>query len=185
MKVILFANTDWYLFNFRLPLARALRDAGHEVLLLSPDGVYGPQMEAEGFRWQVFLLSRKGMKPLARDGNDFQGCAASTSAEQPDVVHHFTIKCVLYGSLAAHLSDVGQIINGITGLGFVFSQRPLAKVIRFFLMPVYRWALRNTAAIFQNPDDIALFRRLRLLAQYGCTPGARFRCADGGFPAVA
>ena len=38
MRILLFANTDWYLFNFRLPLARALQDAGHEVLLLSPDG---------------------------------------------------------------------------------------------------------------------------------------------------
>lgn len=162
MKVILFANTDWYLFNFRLPLARALRDAGHEVLLLSPDGAYGPQMEAEGFRWQAFPFSRKGMNPFREFATIFQ-LRRLYRCEQPDVVHHFTIKCVLYGSLAAHLSGAAQIINGITGLGFVFSQRPLAKVIRFFLMPVYRWALRNTDAIFQNPDDIALFRRLRLL----------------------
>ncbi len=139
-----------------------LRDAGHEVLLLSPDGAYGPQMEAEGFRWQAFPLSRKGMNPLHELATIFR-LRRLYRAEQPDVVHHFTIKCVLYGSLAAHLSDVGQIINGITGLGFLFSQRPLAKVIRFFLMPVYRWALRNTAAIFQNPDDIVLFRQLRLL----------------------
>ena len=36
MKVVLFANTDWYLWNFRRTLALALRDAGHEVLLVSP-----------------------------------------------------------------------------------------------------------------------------------------------------
>jgi hypothetical protein len=38
MKVILFANTDWYLYNFRLPLARALRERGYDVLLVSPPG---------------------------------------------------------------------------------------------------------------------------------------------------
>ena len=38
MKFLLFANTDWYLFNFRQSLARALRNAGHEVLLVSPAG---------------------------------------------------------------------------------------------------------------------------------------------------
>lgn len=32
MKVILFANTDWYLWNFRRSLALALRDARHDVL---------------------------------------------------------------------------------------------------------------------------------------------------------
>ena len=26
---LLFANTDWYLYNFRLPLARAVRAAGY------------------------------------------------------------------------------------------------------------------------------------------------------------
>ena len=162
MKVILFANTDWYLFNFRLPLARALRDAGYEVLLLSPDGAYGPQMEAEGFRWQAFPLSRKGMNPLHELATIFR-LRRLYRAEQPDVVHHFTIKCVLYGSLAGHLIGVEKIINGITGLGFLFSERLLAKVLRLGMMPLYRLALRNTAAIFQNPDDIALFRRLRLL----------------------
>ena len=162
MKVILFANTDWYLFNFRLPLARALRDAGYEVLLLSPDGAYGPQMQAEGFRWQAFPLSRKGMNPLHELGTIFR-LRRLYRAEQPDVVHHFTIKCVLYGSLAAHLSGVAKVINGITGLGFMFSQRLLARVIRLFLMPVYRLALRGTTTIFQNPDDIELFHRLRLL----------------------
>ena len=162
MKAILFANTDWYLFNFRLPLARALRDAGYEVLLLSPNGAYGLQMEAEGFRWQAFPLSRKGMNPLHELATIFR-LRRLYRAEQPDVVHHFTIKCVLYGSLAGHLIGVEKIINGITGLGFLFSERLLAKVLRLGMMPLYRLALQNTAAIFQNPDDIALFRRLRLL----------------------
>src|SRR5262245_42368768 len=34
MKVVLFANTDWYLFNFRGSFARALQDAGYDVLLI-------------------------------------------------------------------------------------------------------------------------------------------------------
>ena len=32
-KIVLFANTDWYLYNFRRSLALALREAGHELLL--------------------------------------------------------------------------------------------------------------------------------------------------------
>ncbi len=36
VKILFFANTDWYLYNFRLPLARHLRDQGHEVVMLSP-----------------------------------------------------------------------------------------------------------------------------------------------------
>lgn len=43
-KVILFANTDWYLFNFRRSLALALQQLGHDVLLISPPGPYGGQL---------------------------------------------------------------------------------------------------------------------------------------------
>jgi glycosyltransferase involved in cell wall biosynthesis len=162
MKAILFANTDWYLFNFRLPLAKALRDAGHEVVLISPDGEYGPQIAAEGFRWETFPLSRKGMNPLHEVATIFR-LRRLYRAEKPDMVHHFTIKCVLYGSMAAHLAGVPKIINGITGLGFMFSKRGLARLLRPFVLPLYRQAMRNTAAIFQNPDDIDLFHQLRLL----------------------
>jgi len=35
-KIVLIANADWYLYSFRLSMARALRSAGHEVLLFSP-----------------------------------------------------------------------------------------------------------------------------------------------------
>ena len=40
--------------------------------------------------------------------------------EKPDIVHHFTIKPVIYGSIAARLAKVPRIINTITGLGYVF-----------------------------------------------------------------
>ena len=53
MKVVLFANTEWYLYNFRRSLALALREAGHEVLLLSPPGPYGEKLRALGFRAQA------------------------------------------------------------------------------------------------------------------------------------
>ena len=51
LRVLLFANTDWYLFNFRLALAKAARDEGVDVVLASPPGPYGDKFRAEGFRW--------------------------------------------------------------------------------------------------------------------------------------
>ena len=52
-KLVLFANTDWYLFNFRRSLALALRDAGHDLLLLSPPGPYGDKLAGLGLRWRA------------------------------------------------------------------------------------------------------------------------------------
>jgi hypothetical protein len=45
MKALLFANTDWYLYNFRLPLAKALRERGVDVALLSPPGEHAARLE--------------------------------------------------------------------------------------------------------------------------------------------
>ncbi len=50
MKILLFANTDWYLFNFRRSLATSLREEGHELLLVSPAGTYGKKLCELGFR---------------------------------------------------------------------------------------------------------------------------------------
>ena len=58
MKVIFFANTDWYLFNFRLGLARYLKDKGEEVVFISPPGEYGCQIQAAGFRWLALPMDR-------------------------------------------------------------------------------------------------------------------------------
>jgi hypothetical protein len=64
MRIILFANTDWYLYNFRLALAQALHERGDEVVLASRDGRYGPSMQAMGIRWLRFPLARRSLNPL-------------------------------------------------------------------------------------------------------------------------
>jgi glycosyltransferase involved in cell wall biosynthesis len=79
------------------------------------------------------------------------------------VVHHFTIKPVIYGSIAAWIAGVPRIINTITGLGFVFTDnRPL---LRRIVESLYSVALRRTSlTFFQNPEDRKLFVDKRLVA---------------------
>jgi hypothetical protein len=95
LKAILFANTEWYLYNFRLPLARALRARGFEVLLISPPGEYGERLRAEGFRWQPLPMDRRSLNP-PRELGLLLHFTRLYRRERPDVVHHFTVKCVIY-----------------------------------------------------------------------------------------
>src|SRR6185436_15406085 len=46
-KALFLANTDWYLWNFRLPLLRALRDQGWEVVVATPRGPWAERLAAE------------------------------------------------------------------------------------------------------------------------------------------
>jgi glycosyltransferase involved in cell wall biosynthesis len=133
------------------------------VLLVSPDGPYGPRMQAMGIRWLSFPLVGHGLNPLT----EIQAVVRLLRLyrrENPDLVHHFTVKCVLYGSLACHLIGMRSIVNSVTGLGYVFmdgggSRRWLRGLIKLF----YRLVLRRTWVIFQNPDDREVFLESHLV----------------------
>lgn len=47
--MLLVANTSWYLYNFRLPLLRDLRERGYQVALVAPRDAHTLLLEAEGF----------------------------------------------------------------------------------------------------------------------------------------
>lgn len=161
--ILLFSNTDWYLYNFRLPLARALKAQGEDVVLVSPPGPYGVKLEQAGFRWISFPLSRRGVNPI-HEIRTIVRLEKLYQDEKPDLVHHFTIKCVIYGSIAAHLAKVPQIINSITGLGFVFvSDKAGVHFLRWLVKWFYRLVLRGTRVIFQNEEDRELFQQLKLV----------------------
>lgn len=157
MKALLFANTDWYLWNFRLPLAKALREQGRDVVLVSPPGDHASRLEAEGFRWRAFPFSRKGVNPLAEAATLLR-LIDLYKEERPHLAHHFTIKCVLYGGLAAERAGVRGIVSSVTGLGHLFTTPGLkSTLLKPVVRRIYRRVLSRSQVIFQNPDDRAEF----------------------------
>lgn len=165
MKIVLFANTDWYLYNFRRSLALSLHRAGHELLLLSPPGPYGEKLQALGLRWEALPMERRSLNPL-RELSLLRHLVRLLRRERPALVHGFTIKCAVYGSLAARLAGVPARVNAVAGMGYVFTSndakaRALQPVVRGLL----RLALDGEGArlILQNADDVALFERAGLV----------------------
>ena len=166
MRIILVSNTAWYLYNFRLPLAKALRDRGDEVIFLSPpseDENYSHRLLNEGFLWRPFSFSRKGMNPF-QDGQTILRLTRAYREIKPDLVHHFTIKPVLYGSIAANLAGIPLTVNSITGLGYIFADSSSkVKIVRQVVKFLYRFGTRHAFTIFQNPEDRDLFNEKGLV----------------------
>jgi glycosyltransferase involved in cell wall biosynthesis len=100
---------------------------------------------------------------------------------KPDLVHHVTIKPVIYGSLAARITGVKAVVNAITGLGFSFSDDGSAGILRPLAKTLYRLVLGfpRSCAVFQNPDDRDDFVRMKLipLAQTALIRGSGVDCS--------
>lgn len=120
-----------------------------------------------GASYEPLRLHRTGMNPIS----DFRGFAhlfRLIRRCQPDIVLGYTIKPVIYGSIAARLAGVPKICSIITGLGYSFTrQSVINRVVRF----LYRVALRrNDLVFFQNRDDEEEFRRLGILPAFKLKP---------------
>jgi glycosyltransferase involved in cell wall biosynthesis len=165
-KILLFANTGWYLHNYRLPLTRALQSAGTSVVMASPHDLYADQLLQAGFSWQPLELSRNGINPVS-ELKTIAACVRLYRREHPDLVHHFTVKPVIYGTWAARIAGVPAVINSITGLGYTFVTRDRrGRILRPLVRALYRSALRSPKSwtIFQNPDDRQRFLDMGIVA---------------------
>ena len=142
-----------------------LRDAGADVVLISPPGAYGPRLSALGFRWIPLPMNRRSLNPI-REAGLMKTLTALYRKERPDLAHHFTVKCVIYGSLAARAAGTRGCVNAIAGMGYVFSSgSALARALRPLLKWVFRIVLRGdrTRLIVQNPDDRRVFVKQGLI----------------------
>lgn len=154
-KIILAANTGFALYNFRLQLAKFLADRGWEVVAIACDeDDYGKKFKEEGIRFINVFMDHKGTNPL-RDIRLCFDLARIYRRESPDIVHHFTIKPVIFGSLAAKIARVPGIVNTITGLGYVFDT---GGWLQRMTTRLYSAAFRGKPrVIFQNSDNYQLF----------------------------
>jgi glycosyltransferase involved in cell wall biosynthesis len=166
MKVILFANTDWYLYNFRLPLALHLAARGVDVVMVAPAGEYVGKITQAGFRFIPLHMDRRSLNPVS-EWKVVRDLYRIYHTERPDLVHHFTIKPVAYGSLAAKLAGIHAVTNAVAGLGYVFTNNSMqARLLRPLVLNFLRFVFRggNTRLIVQNPDDRSLFLDRKLIS---------------------
>jgi len=152
MKVVLAANTSWYLWNFRRHLIRDLVEKGFEVILIVPEDEFTPRLKTLEVTVNIVKISGQGMNPVKELVLFFRYLSLLKSG-----IHcflGFTIKPVLYGGIAAWLLRVPTLPT-ITGLGTVFVQEVRWRVLAEF---AYKIALASPRSVFfQNPDDRNLF----------------------------
>jgi glycosyltransferase involved in cell wall biosynthesis len=125
------------------------------------------KLQRAGFRGLAWPVGRQSISPL-KELPAVLSLWQIYTQEKPDLVHHHTIKPVLYGSLAANRSGVPAVINSITGLGYVFmSRQPRARLANAVAGYLYRKAFANpgAVAIFENESDRQFFLKQGFLRE--------------------
>ena len=154
-KLLYLVSEDWYFVSHRLALAVAAQAAGYDVSVATRVGKDGDTIRNAGLRLLPITFERAGLGPVL-EAQTLARLIALYRDERPDLVHHVSVKPVIYGSIAARATGVRGIVNALMGLGFVFSSESAkARVLRPMVRTALRGALRgrNTRVIVQNRDD--------------------------------
>jgi len=146
---------DWYFWSHRLPMARAAKKAGFDVVVATRVDQHRERIEAEGFRVVPLHWQRRSISPTHA-----LACIREIDAvyrrERPAIVHHVALKPILLGGLAAIAAGVPAVVNAVTGLGSAFVGRGLkSRIAGLAARPLLRIVLGrpNSLAVFQNSDD--------------------------------
>lgn len=147
---------DWYFVSHRLPMARAARNVGFDVHVLTNVSRHGPAIEAEGFTLHPLDWRRGSLNPVTV-GGAILAIRKLYRSIAPDIVHHVALQPSVVGSIAA-LGLPAARVNAMAGLGFAFTSRTLkARAVGAVLSAMLRFLLRSkrSTALVQNPDDRA------------------------------
>ena len=171
--VLLFVvNVSWFFLSHRLPLAVRARQLGFEVHLATRIASERDRaaIESAGIQVHDLWIGRSelgliaNLKVLAALSRLYRRLA-------PDVVHHVTMKPVILGGIAARIAHVPAVVAAIPGLGYAFvAEGWMAAARRSLLRVGLRMALghRNSAVIFQNPEDCSKLMDARVVDAESC-----------------
>jgi glycosyltransferase involved in cell wall biosynthesis len=164
-KILFVDNSVASFRHDRMELCYAAREMGLEVHVAAPAGPASAGITKEGFYFHEIPMSRKGTSLWNEPATVF-ALFRLYRRLRPSLVHHFRLKPVLHGSLAASLAGVPAVVNTLTGLGHLFTE-PSKKnrLLRSLVSTGCRRAFRhgNLRVIFQNPDDRAVFINDRIV----------------------
>lgn len=163
-RLLFVDSTPRHFLIHRAALARSASAAGYKVHLAVDPGTFEPDLAYLGVRVHPIKLSRRGMEPF-REGRSVAELASLYRRIRPRIVHHLTLKPVLYGTLAAAAAGVPAILNAVTGLGYLFDDHgPAFRAARAASIRIVRAAFRrrNVFFLFQNAQDRDEFVRLGL-----------------------
>jgi len=164
IKIAFLSHVDFNLYRFRLPVMVKLVEEGWEVYAICPKGRVSERFKDFGIKHIAYDVERKSLNPF-KEIKTIYNLYKVLKPLDLDILHTFTSKPNIYGTLAGRLARVPIIINLVEGLGSLYIENNFkARLVRNIMELLYSFAFRLAdKVIVINPDDMNYFIDKRIL----------------------
>nr|WP_320059177.1 glycosyltransferase family 4 protein [uncultured Bacteroides sp.] len=169
-KLFIVVNVDSFFLSHRKDIAVAALDKGYDVTIVAKDTGFKEKIIDLGLDFINLPINKTGMN-LYQELKTFSFLYKLYKKEKPDIVHHVGMKIMLWGGLAAKLTNVKGVLNAVSGCGVFFSDEHINSPITKMLLKVFRFIhnRNNLKVIFQNSEDKALFIKNKVINDFQCS----------------
>lgn len=156
MKILVISPRNKSIFNFRGDLIKDMIKNHNEVYAVGPNEEFLDDIYALGIRKFFSVKLERNTIGILNDISYFLKLKKLIKELKPDMVFSYTIKPVIYGSIAAGANKVKNIYAMVPGLGRMFGKNGFkAGLLKRMILVLYKKAFKYcNSVIFQNPTDL-------------------------------
>jgi glycosyltransferase involved in cell wall biosynthesis len=153
-NLVFVVTEDWFFASHFLPMAKAARELGLDVAVVTRVRSHKDVIEATGARVIPLEAERRSLNPMAA-GYAAGQLASILKDEKADLVHCIALKSILVGGFAATMAGVGRRVYALTGSGFLGARKDTVGRLsqRAVRLLVRGLESSRTRYLFENSDD--------------------------------
>lgn len=153
MRVLVLANFDVGLYNFRKDLLKDLIEKKNEVYISLPYGEKVELLTELGCKYINTNVDRRSINPLT-DVKLIKDYFKLINKIKPDKVITYTIKPNIYAGCVCRMKNIPMYAN-ITGLGTAFQGN---GILTKFVTSLYKYAFKKVKTVFfENKENRDIF----------------------------
>ena len=150
-------NEDRFLLSHRREIVERAIAEGYAVTVVAKDTGLRENITNLGARFIELPVNPTGTNIL-QELKTLIFLVKLFKKEQPNIIHNVGLKCILWGGLAARLTNISLVVNAVSGLGVMFSERELSLYTKLILRVIRFSNMKDKSVyIFQNNEDRDIF----------------------------
>lgn len=164
LNILILANNDVGLYNFRKELIEKLLEKKNNVYISLPEGKRITDLKKIGCKYIETKIDRRGTN-IIKDIKLLLKYNNIVKKIKPDIILTYTIKPNIYGGIISRKFNIPYICN-ITGLGTAAENKGIIQKIVLFL---YKISLKKVKCCFvQNNENLNFLKKNRIVGEKKC-----------------